>query len=288
MGAIEEGSMSKPLICLMVLSATLVGANTVAIQDPGPEDDSKATPESPRKVLDLAGRYEFLAGDGPRSKCELRPEPLLTYTNPIRGDVYGDVFVWTRDGRPAVIGAIFDFRSEDKLDTELHALAPGGLVGLRDGEEFWNPAAPGVELAPVPDAPAPSPTAAGRARQMNELARRFAVERDHPEQGKGAMRLLTRPLYRYSSPAAGVADGALFVFAEGTDPEAYLLLEATSDGEPAWRFAFARMNIVAFDGSYRGKAVWHADPVSWDAVFDGQGPYAIVRERPLRGLRRSR
>jgi hypothetical protein len=114
------------------------------------------------------------------------------------------------------------------------------------------------------------------------------VERDHPEQGKGEMRLLTQPLHRYKSPKAKVMDGALFVFTEGTDPETYLLLEAAEADRPTWSFALARMNIVEFRGKYREKEVWHAAAVSWDTVFDKQEPYAIIREKPSRGLVRTR
>jgi hypothetical protein len=102
------------------------------------------------------------------------------------------------------------------------------------------------------------------------------------------MRLLTQPLYRYQSPESKALDGALFVFAEGTDPETFLLLEATGGERPAWNFALSRMNIVEFRAKYRGREVWHVDPVSWDTVFDKQEPYAIIREKPSRGLVRTR
>ena len=123
------------------------------------------------------------------------------------------------------------------------------------------------------------------------MSRDFTVERDHPEQGKGEMRLLAQPIYRYQlsgSPDSPTLDGAIFVFVEGTDPEAYLLLEATGTERPVWQFAFARMNIVAFRGLYKGDPVWNVEPVGWDTVFDRHEPYAIIRENPQRGLVRSK
>ena len=48
------------------------------------------------------------------------------------------------------------------------------------------------------------------------------------------------------------------------------------------------MNIVEFTGWRQGEQVWHVDPVDWDTMFDKQEPYAIVRENPRRGLKRSR
>lgn len=244
--------------------------------------------DSAERILKLARKYEFFANADQKTPLLLKPEPLLTYSNPILGDVFGNVFVWTCEGRPEVVGAIFDFRSEDKFDTELHALSRAGIAGYRDGKEFWNPLKGGVVFRPVPAGPTPATTQIARRRQMGELARRFTVERNHPEQSTGEMRLLPQPIYRYSCPSAKVVDGGLFVFAEATDPEAYLLLEATDGDNAQWRFAFARMNIVEFRGHYQGEEVWHVDAVEWDTVFDRQEPYAIIRESPQRGLLRRR
>ena len=269
----------RPLLLLSLLLSSLVA-------DAGDEVAQPA--DSAERVLKLARAYEFFADADRKTPLVLKPEPLLTYSNPIRGDVYGNVFVWTWEGRPEVVGAIFDFRSEDKFDTELHALSRAGVVGVRDDKVFWNPLAAGVTFRPVPGAPAPAAAQPARRRQMSELARRFTVERNHPEQMTGEMRLLPQPIYRYACPAAQIAEGGLFVFVEATDPEAYLLLEATEGNDAHWQFALARMNIVEFRGRYQGEEVWHVDAVDWDTVFDRQEPYAIVRESPRRGLVRSR
>jgi hypothetical protein len=273
----------------MELASLLVIVVVALGGDPPPANEGvAATRPSARRLLDLARQYEFFADRERLTKFELQPKPLLTYSNPVRGDVQGSVFVWTRDARPEVVGAFFDFRTEDKLDSELHALATAGIAGWRDGREFWNPAKPGVKFQSVPGSQDPAATPVARLRQMRELAGEFTVEREHPEQGKGQMRLLPQPIYRYASLKANVADGAMFVYVEGTDPEAYLLIEARGGESPQWEFAFARMNIVKFTGAYKGDVVWEVGEVSWDEVFDRHEPYAIIREQPRRGLVRSR
>jgi hypothetical protein len=269
-------------------NVTLIVSLAVSAASAPADEKAAETPDSARRVLELARQYEFFADRERKTKFELQPKPVLTYSNPVRGDVHGSVFVWTRHARPEVVGAFFDFRSENKLDSELHTLATAGIVGWREGREFWNPAKAGVRFEPVPRAAAPAAAPAARLRQMRELAADFTVERDHPEQGKGAMRLLPQPIYRYASPETKIVDGAMFVFVEGTDPEAYLLIEARGGDDPHWEFAFARMNIVKFTGAYKGQAVWEVEEVSWDEVFDRQEPYAIIREQPRRGLVRSR
>jgi hypothetical protein len=187
-----------------------------------------------------------------------------------------------------VLAAIFDFRSEDKFDTELHVLARPDVHAFRDGRLFLNPRQAGIAFRPLLSERMPDKTATGRTRQMRELARAFSVHRKHPEQGEGEMRLLGQPLYRYASPSAKVLDGALFAFVEATDPEAFLLLEAVEGENPHWRFACARMNLVEFSARFRGEEVWHVDAVSWDEIFDRHVPYAIIREKPNRGLVRTK
>lgn len=174
-----------------------------------PDDSTAAadTKEAARRVLELAQKYEFFADPQSKTKVEMDAKPVLVYSNPVRGDVYGNVYVWTQEGRPALIGAFFDHRSEDRLTSELHALTKGGMVGRRDGETFWSPEGPGITFEPLKVAPAPAANASSRGRQMRELARRFTVERDHPEQGKGEVRLLPQPVYRYAARTDGIMTG---------------------------------------------------------------------------------
>ena len=69
--------------------------------------------------------------------------------------------------------------------------------------------------------------------------------------------LFSQPVYRYESLTPGSPDGALFVFALTTDPEAWLLIEERPGPEgPAWHFAFARMTSHSLTARHRGTMVW--------------------------------
>ncbi|VTR96181.1 Uncharacterized protein OS=Planctomyces maris DSM 8797 GN=PM8797T_23941 PE=4 SV=1 [Gemmata massiliana] len=265
----------KWLLSLGIVAGVSVGAFSAG-------DDDR---ESAKRVEELAGTYEFFTDAGLKTKFERQPKPLLKYTNPVRGEVYGNVFVWTHQGRPEVIGAVFDYRSERTLYSEMHTLARGGVVARRDGKEFWKPSEAGAKFRAVPGAPVPADTDKARLLQMRELARGFAVERKHPEHGKEAMRMMAHPIFRYDSPQTKTLDGAIFVFVdETTDPEVYLLLEASGGDKPTWQFALARMNIVEFRAEYKNETVWSVKEVDWATVYDRHEPYAIVREKPSRGF----
>jgi len=272
-------------VSLLIVALAAIGQVAADTNVPAKDELAK---QSAERVLALARQYEFYSDASRGTKLTLEDKPVLTYSNPVRGDVYGDVFVWTHEGRPEVVAAIFDYRTNKWIDSELHMLAGRETVGVRDDRIFWQPEKPGTRFQPIPAAAAPAETAAKRLSQMRTMAREFSVQRNHPEQGKDALRMLPQPIFRYASPALNIVDGAMFVFVEGTDPEAYLLIEAAGKEKPAWQFAFARMNVVEFDARYQDQPVWHVDKVDWDTMFDKQEPYAIVRENPRRGLNRSR
>ena len=111
----------------------------------------------------------------------LQPEPILKWSNPVIGSIYGDVFIWTADGRPEAVASIYKFYSPlTHRANEFHSLALGKLTAERDGIAVWTPSRPGLELKPIPGAPAPADSAAARFRQMRALAQEFTRPPDQP------------------------------------------------------------------------------------------------------------
>jgi hypothetical protein len=84
---------------------------------------------------------------------------------------------------------------------------------------------------------------------------------------------MPQPVYRYEEADEKV-DGGMFVFAQGTNPEAVLLLEAFGEGKKGWRFGFApstTYELTARLGGDEGPVVWSKPRYQ---VFGGQsGPY---------------
>jgi hypothetical protein len=86
--------------------------------------------------------------------------------------------------------------------------------------------------------------------------------------------LLPTPVARYGKAGAAVLDGALFAFVTGTDPEAFLFIEARAgrDG-PEWQYAFAPMTCWELKGSHRGVQVCTA-PLR-EGAADPSRPYYV-------------
>jgi hypothetical protein len=87
-------------------------------------------------------------------------------------------------------------------------------------------------------------------------------------------------VHRYAASEKGVIDGGLFAFVEGTDPEVWLLIEAAQDqGQPAWRYALARMNSDALQIKQEAVPVqtWPAIRQAWR---NRKAPYTLFSFDP--------
>ena len=81
-----------------------------------------------------------------------------------------------------------------------------------------------------------------------------------------------------SDPA--VTDGALFAFADGTDPEVLLLLEARrGEGGDQWCFATARLNQLHVEVFQQERKVWEAPYLTRATWRNRSAPYAHLRQK---------
>ncbi len=235
--------------------------------------------EALKLTLQAAEQYDFtLDGDG-RTKLKLQSEPILRWSNPVAGSIYGNVFVWTHQGRPEAVASIFKWFSPfTHMSHEFHSLSVGNITAQRRGRQIWRPKKSGVEFAAVPDASKPTNTASRRLRHMRTLARQFTARKTDREDVSRDLRLLTQPVYRYKSRERGVLDGAMFVFVQGTDPEVWLLLEAQQMGEGhQWQYALARMNSVKFVVRHKSLEVWRVEIMPWENVSKHRETYTSFR-----------
>jgi hypothetical protein len=230
---------------------------------PGKPDREKARKELVAKMAaEIAEGYEATRGKE-EVKLILHKTPILRWSNPAAGSVYGDVYIWTADGRPEVLASVYRWYHPYRSQTvEVHSLSTGEVAITSKQNKMWTPAGAGIELLPVAGATAPGETAAQRLQQMRRLSAEFSVRlidtREEKQKGvERELRMLNQPVFRYESKNPELLDGAIFAFVEGTDPEAWLLLEARKkEDKITWQFAFARMNNDELHG-YQNKAeVW--------------------------------
>ena len=108
-----------------------------------------------------------------------------------------------------------------------------------------------LTMRPLEGAGRPAETPAARLGQMRQFTRRFKVTESYQDVTVEC-RLLAQPIDRYLDEGAGIVDGALFAFANGTNPEIGVLLEADKD---RWTYGLARISAAESKVELDGKPV---------------------------------
>jgi len=261
--------VARLLLFLAAVSFPGLPTSVAAEADEAKSRSKEELEATARLITAELPQWKLWKGANHARELKLEPKSVLRWTNPGIGRLYGDVYVWTADGRPEVVMSLYKaWEPEWGFAAEMHSLSVEAISAERDGELVWQPPEAGVELRDVPGAPEPAESAARRLQQMRGLANDFSAtvtdERRKDSGERQELRLLTQPVYRYRSTRPEVIDGALFAIVLGTDPEVFLLLEARQIEDAAhWRFALARMNKDELQVRYKGKEIWRAERAAY-------------------------
>lgn len=278
---------SNPRTIVPIVFAALTAMARLSTHSATADDDPPADSKREQNIeiiRDYVSRHRLSADSVPDEFFELRPEPLMFWTNPTRARFFGGIYVWTRNERPlAFCGTYVLMEDEElKVSREFHSLAGESLEARFDGERIWAPEGAGIEFHPAPGAGQPAGTEAARLRQMKAIASQFTLtisKRDTPSE---RLRVLPRPICRYASPDEGVIDGAMIAFVQGTDPEAMLLVEARSDeGGVDWRYGFARCTAWGVIAQLAGETVYEVPPYYESGAHPITAPFYCLHQRPI-------
>ena len=189
----------------------------------------------------------------------VRREPLYRWNDPTREFSDGTLWFWKTSGRPVAVVATELYPQNPAFGTvwalEFTSLSTGPIK-VDGGEHFdrnyadmyppradgslrWSPVKSGVEFRGISDAPVPAHTEAERTRQMRDLLKRFSAR--ILQVTRLRLRLIPHPIDRYADVASGLVDGGVFLYANGTNPEVLLMLEARNGraGSSGWSYAAA-------------------------------------------------
>src|SRR5262245_14538448 len=112
-----------------LLAATLPVIGLAQKSDDPPAANKEIIEAALKLTLAAAAEYEIrVGGDEKEKPLELRREPVLKWSNPDRGEVHGNVFVWTRHGRPLAVASLFKwFTPHTHMSHEFLSLPAGPL-----------------------------------------------------------------------------------------------------------------------------------------------------------------
>jgi hypothetical protein len=245
-----------------------------------PAEESKEERAARLEVIKTSvARYDVHTVDEPKVTYRLQTDPILRFDNPVGITKDGAIFLWIgEDGRPEAAIQAFLMRT-GIWGHDFTSLSRKPLVAEKPKGVIWRPDR-GLDFKAVPGASKPGNSAERRLRQMKEIVESFNVSEDFrasldvPSQGWEALRPMTKPFARFGKPGTPTIDGGLFCFAQGTDPEAFLMLEAHEGKDGAeWHYAFAPQTICALKASWKGTEVWNValtSKASPDQIFFNQ------------------
>lgn len=221
------------------------------------QDKSQAT-----DFLAAASEYHF--GFPEKAEFELRPQPVMVWSNPAKYDQKGAVFVWMQNGRPQVIGTFYDsvHSGRPRSAVELHSLASGAIEGRFREAEFWHPADSGLKFEPVGGNVTLATTPQRKLLQLRQISREFGATLIDVGDNKVPLRLLPTPVLTYEPKDDVCTDGAIFALAAtGTDPDVFLIIENRKvDRQLGLYYAFARFHFRELVGTRDNQTVWKAEP----------------------------
>jgi len=205
---------------------------------------------------------------------------------------HGSFFVWTANGRPALVGCFLSDSTKPDLRSayvELFSMADQPLMPVTftttaQQKYEWSPLVAQNATVAIHDRRAPAKTERIRRSQMRELAEQFEVtmfrEADSNDTQE-ELRLMAKPLYRYPPLKDGSLEGAMFAYltTRGTDPEFLLAVECDPRKEvDAWKVRPIRSCTRRLDLRRDGASVWTCEPYT-EALQRTKlsEPYMIVK-----------
>lgn len=255
--------MRRSLFCRTGLSLVWLAASSLQVLGQDNVDVKKpADPTSAsrlRAVREIMQQITLTSREGDKPQpLEIKPDPLLRYNDVTRGILDSVVFRVGTKGRPAaLITAELYGRTGTTflLNHEFVALYEPKLRAKRD-TFAWEPTAGNLTFREFRDAEPPVENERLRLAQMRRLAEQFTAKQTVGT-SEIVLRRIATPLDRYVPSDKPRADGSLFAFAWGVNPEAVLFVE--SDGQK-WHYAWAPLSSAPLQAKLADAVVWECPP----------------------------
>lgn len=194
-------------------------------------------------------------------RLQFGERPLLRYSDQTRGLLDAAIWRLAEKGRPVALLTLELYESGPNAETlsyEFVSLAEEGFEMKSPRGPKWSPQGTELKLHPLPAAPMPAATSRARLAQFRQIAQRFSA---HEKLGDDSVecRLMPQPIDRYSNADTGTLNGAVFAFANGTNPEVGLLLECT---EKEWSYGAFRLSSAEIVAALDGKPFFTVEVVN--------------------------
>jgi hypothetical protein len=251
--------------CVLLALATLSSDG----QAQEPQGDDRLPAKAAALLQSAISEMQVLRDGKDDQRLRPRPTPICRGSNPTRVHPAAGVWRLGDTGRPPLLVSLEYWpradTDEPRIMFEFLSFTDEKLELKADSQTTWRGDG-SAAFRPLTGAASPAASKSQRLIQMRSLARRFNAEERHMDE-QVVLRLVPQPIERYSDEERGIQDGAIFVFAYGTNPELVLLLEATASG---WQYALMRMSWAELAVRFDDREVARFEQLS---TFPTTGPY---------------
>lgn len=253
------GALMNVRLAAVVLSLSLTASAAGELGAPSPASTKN---ERAERMKEMKRRAEELIVTAQRGKAAFDAQPLFRYSDPIRQVI--DATIWSIGGeqRPQVLLVMERYSRETKFWSYEMTVTSDRVPNSIKGDDWvWKPSGTGMKWKDLPASRPPGKSPAARLRQMKTLARRFEVSESYEGQTYH-LKLKPQPLTTYKDDELKVTDGAGFIFAQGTNAEVVVWIEARRDQEAKegrWKVGFSRLTAASIEANFDGKLLWTAE-----------------------------
>ncbi len=259
--------------CLLSIGGIVCGQE----QDKKPEDSEQAKSATKRRLDIMQEAIDAFSVSSAKiedeSALKFGKSPKLRYDDQVRNLLDAGVWRLGESGRPTSFVTIELYGAGPGtalLTYEFVSLTENPFAMISTKGPVWNPEVTELKFEPLAEVPAASDAEKTRLTQMREIARGFKAVQTYKGQ-KIELRLLSQPIDRYKDENRKIADGAVFVFANGTNPELGMLIE--TDGK-AWSYGLFRLSTAPIALEFGGKEVTGIPP---NAAYGTNRAYTATR-----------
>ena len=152
---------------------------------------------SAENVVDILHRHASAittqGGNEAKTELTMEEDAILKWTNPVRGNQVGVLYVWTLAGRPEVLGSLITYAQQIKsINWSLQSLSLSPKLARYAGHEVWRLDSGGAKATQFSAVAAGDETENQRLRQRRFIARQFSVQMTDQDSQR-SLRLMTSP-----------------------------------------------------------------------------------------------
>lgn len=285
--------MKRCLVCcllsgiIVLTSVALSGLSLLAQNTPidkptaptGESESAKRAREELQVCLDHVAPMKLQHAET-GAVIERMPNPVLRFGAPMFGNHHGALWVWGKRGRPAAVLEMAQQGNDRLWHHACHSTTDAPIKLTMPTGQVWTPKSNSLTFKSLPGAPVPGDTPFARMRQMKSFVQKVTAHQlwtwQYGDGSRHELRMLPTPVHRYDDVDQQLIDGALFIVAQGTNPEATLFLEAVQpagEDRPSWRFAVGQTSLAENVVFYEDREIHHGRPANLEEVLLGTSTY---------------